>query len=106
MSFYVRSFTTLCAAAMLLGGAALHASTSQTDKFQLDFSFRVQNTKKVLPAGEYQVQRALGSPFVVLRNIKTGETVNLMSSECTHVKGKTRLIFKDDANGHTLDKVL
>jgi hypothetical protein len=91
---------------MLLGGAALQASTAQTDKFQLDFSFRVQNGKKLLPAGEYQVQRAAGSPFVVLRNTKTGETVNLMSSECTHTKGKTKLIFKDDANGHTLEKVL
>ncbi|MDE3198526.1 MAG: hypothetical protein KGN84_19415 [Acidobacteriota bacterium] len=106
MTFHVRPFTTLCAAAMLLGGAALHATTANTEKFQVDFAFHVQHGKKVLPAGEYQVERVGGLPFVVLRNTKTGETVNVMSTDNTHEKGKTKLVFQDDASGHSLEKIL
>lgn len=106
MAFHVRTLTTVSAAAFLFGGAALQATTANTERFHLDFAFRVQHGKKVLPAGEYQVERSAGSPFVLLKNTKTGETVNVMSTGNTHQNGKTKLIFKDDANGRELDKIL
>ena len=106
MTFHTRVLTTFSAAAFLFGSAALQASTANSERFRLDFAFRVPHGKKVLPAGEYQVQRTAGSPFVLLKNTKTGETVNVMSTDNTHQNGKTKLVFKDDAQGRELDRIL
>ena len=106
MTLHIRSLAMVCATAMLLGGAVLHASTAETKRFQVDFAFSVHHGKKILPAGEYQVERVAGLPFAILKNTKTGDTVTVMSTDNTHETGKTKLVFTDDARGHTLDKIL
>jgi hypothetical protein len=105
MTFHKRALTILCAAAALSGATALEASTINSQRFQLNFAFHVGHDKKVFPAGEYQVERNAGEPFVMLRNTKTGASVNMMSKDNTHQNGKMKLIFKDDAEGKSLDKI-
>jgi len=100
----IRALGLLPCAAVMLGGCALQASTVQSEKFRIPFEFQVQK-HKTLPAGEYQVQQAAGSELAILVNTKTGERVQLLRPSATHEQGKTRLIFENGENGHSLKQI-
>jgi hypothetical protein len=88
----------------LLLGASLHASTVESQKFEIPFDFQVLK-HKTLPAGEYQVQQDAGSAFATLVNTKTGERVQLLRPSTTHEEGKARLVFENTENGHSLKQI-
>jgi hypothetical protein len=97
----IRALAWLSCGALIVGGCALQASTLQSEKFEIPFEFHVQ--KKTLPSGQYQVRRdAASSPFVFLVNTRTGERVALLSPTYARDETKTRLIFENGQNGHTL----
>lgn len=97
----IRVFALIPCAALLLGTASLQASAVKSDKFEIPFAFGVQH-RKMLPAGEYQVEQAAGSELAVLVNISTGERVQFVRSVGMHEQGKATLIFEDTKNGKEL----
>jgi hypothetical protein len=99
-----RAFVLLPCAALILGAAAMQASTVKSDKFEIPFAFKVQK-HKTLPAGEYEVQQAGDSNFAVLLNRHTGERVQFLRPSNTREEGKARLIFEDNGNGRSLKRI-
>jgi hypothetical protein len=100
----LRLFALLPCAAMILGASALQASTVKSDKFDIPFDFKVQK-HRTLPAGQYEVQQATDSNFVILMNRKTGERVQFLRPSNTHEEGKARLVFENNENGHLLKQI-
>jgi hypothetical protein len=97
----LRAVALLPCAAVIPGGLNLRAATVASEKFSVPFSFHVQKQNKILPAGEYKIERTPGSPVTVLENIKTGERIHFLSSnETSH--GKAKLVFESDEKGPSL----
>jgi hypothetical protein len=99
----LRAFALLPCAALILGTSALQASTVRSDKFQIPFSFKAQN--HVMAAGDYDVEQATGSDFVILTNRKTGERVRYLRPSDVREAGKARLVFENKQDGHLLKQI-
>ena len=97
----LRALALLPCAIAILGSGALQASTTiQSEKFEIPFAFQVQK-HTTMPAGEYQVQQAIGSDLAFLVNTKTGERALFVRSANTRESGKAKLEFE----GHKLKQI-
>jgi hypothetical protein len=83
---------------------ALQAAAVESEKFEIPFSFQVQN--ETLPAGVYQVQQADGSNIAILINKTTGERVDFLRPAATHKEGKTQLVFRNEEGRRLLKQIL
>lgn len=92
--------------ALALGAAAfaatgsLQAAYTSSEKVKVNFDFRVYN--KVMPAGEYRIERDSASNFVMLVNTKTNQRVQVVRSVVQHEPSKDYLRFEKEANGYKL----
>ena len=73
---------------------ALQASTVTSDKFKIPFEFQVQQSHRILPAGEYRIQENSDSAVVFLENTKTGERVQFIRRAPADHHGKAHLMFE------------
>jgi hypothetical protein len=93
--------------ALALGLTAMFA-TSQlsaqsgmySEKVSIPFAFHV--AKVTLPAGEYRIEQAFGKDIVMLVNMQTGQSVQILRQEASRTPGKAKLVFETGPQGYKL----
>jgi hypothetical protein len=81
--------------AAMLTVSTLNASMFSSERVSIPFAFHVSNI--ALPAGDYQIDVSSGGTVAFLRNVKTGEQVQVLLSG-NRSTGHFRLVF-ENANG-------
>jgi hypothetical protein len=89
--------------AAMMTASALNATSFQTEKIDIPFSFQVSKT--TLPAGEYRVHQNFGSDIAYLVNLKTGQQVQVLRSVGMKQDGRARLVFENTEKGRVLKTI-
>jgi hypothetical protein len=87
----------------MVTASALNATTFQTEKVAIPFSFQVSKT--TMPAGDYRVQENFGSDIAYLVNLKTGQQVQVLRNTGEKKEGRAKLVFQNTATGHVLKTI-
>jgi hypothetical protein len=89
--------------AAMMTASALNATSFQTEKIEIPFSFQVSKT--TMPAGEYRMRQNFGSEIAYLVNLKTGQQVQVLRSVGMKQDGRARLVFESTEKGHVLKTI-
>jgi len=91
------------AALLLFAAGTLGANSFRSDNVTIPFAFQVNG--KAMPAGEYRLVQAFGSPVADLYYLRTGEHVMMPRPETSASPGKARLVFESTDRGYQLKKI-
>jgi len=100
---FLRALTLSCAA-VFFGTVALQAATANVVILEVPFAFHIQHQNKVLPAGEYRIERTVGSPLTCLINLKTGERVMFLNPVASE-PGNNTPQFESGTEGMSLKAI-
>jgi hypothetical protein len=88
--------------AAMLTVSTLNATMFSSERVSIPFAFHV--SKVALPAGDYQIDVTSGGGIAYLRNVKTGEQVQVLLSG-NRGNGHFRLVFENANGSHKLKAI-
>jgi hypothetical protein len=93
--------SSLVVLSLLLTAAGAHAQSAS--KAHVPFAFKVG--KAQMPAGNYLIDREMGSAFITVRNLQTGTTTHALARRESPSKKTDKLIFHHYGSQYVLAEI-